>query len=1053
MSEENFTPLTPLQKLIAYFADRHLLTNLMFLVIFLAGAVAWKSLKKEEMPDVSFDFIRISASYPGASAEEVEHFVTKPIEEQVRGQDGVYRVTSNSSEGRSSVSVELEQNYPDKGQAIMDIRSAVLDAKLPDEVRDEPNVRVFKTSKMAIIDVCLYDSSRQLLDIPSRKRLQSYAHSLENQLLNLPEVNSVNRSGYLKEEIQIMLDPAKLRKYDIPFSTVMQEVRSSHVRQPAGSIEAPREPKVTLLSELDTEEKLGGVIVQGGFEGQAVRLREVADIVEGFEKNRAIIKVNGHEAVLLNVVKNSSYGILDAIRSVTRKARDFEENLNGSSIRLTLLDDESVDLKNRLTLIFINGGIGFILILLSLFLFLNLKSGFWVAMGLPFTFCFTLAGMTFLGYTINNVTLAAVILVMGMVVDDAIVVAENVTRLGARGMPPREAAVAGTATMFAPIVASIVTTCIAFVPLFFFEGRFGQMNKFIPPVIFLMLGASLVESLLILPGHMHLQVPLVGRLTSRLRGRKPQQKEHWFDKAEESYGRLLLPVLKFKWFVFLGFLLLMGFSFYLAKAKMKFVMFPREETREILITGETAPGSDRHRTARLSAQLEEVLKPYIGKEAIGFRTQIARSRRGGAVHENRFRMLVEIVPREKRAKSADALIEEWKKGAAPITDIKSLRFSKSRWGQSSGSPIEILVQEGSDAVRDKVAVLLTGRMRGNPALKNVEIEQPLRVPEYKITLNREKIKRLSISPSDISSTIRAALQGTILYSLTAGDEEIDVRFTTIDSAKNNIEKILDIPIGNRGDYLVPLRDIVSVHPVQTPNSVERQAGKRVTKVFADINPGSGRTPVEIAEHLESEVFPLLYKKYPTAALSFDGEVRDTRESKGEFLFAIILVLLLIYFILVLFFGSLLKPIFMMITIPFGAVGIILAFWLHGKLLFGFFAAVGALGLAGVVINDSIIMLSRLDREFDESKGRKDCARQIADVAKTRLRAVTLTTLTTVAGLFPTAYGLAGYDAMLAEMMLALSWGLIFGTLITLVLVPCVYAAAQDAKFLLRERFL
>ena len=1044
--------MSVLEKIIAYFVNRHLLSNLMFLFVFIAGIFAYQNIKKEEMPDVAFDFVRVSASYPGASAEQVEHFVTKPLEEQVRGLDGVYRVTSASGEGSSRVSVELEQNYPDKNQAIMDIRSAVLDAKLPDDIRDDPKVRVFKTSKKAIVDICVYDNSRHLLDLKSRKRLQEYAHSLENQLINLSQVNSVNKSGYLKEEIQIRVDPSKLRKFDIPFSTVMKEVKSNHIRQPAGNIEARREPKVTLLSELDTVDKLNALIVQGGFEGQAVKLKEVAGVFEGFEKNKSIIKVNGHEAIILNVVKNSSSGILEAINAVYKKIEAFKLNLKGTSIDVITLDDESFDLKNRLNLIIINGSIGFVLILILLFVFLNFKSGFWVALGLPFTIFFTLSGMVFLGYTINNVTLAAVILVMGMVVDDAIVVSENIARLGSKGMPINEAAIKGTAMVFSPIVASIITTCVAFTALFFFEGRFGQMNKFIPAVIFFMPGASLVESLIILPGHMHFEIPIIKKIVGKFRKTKKVIKPHWFEAVEDVYEKILMRLLRLKTFVFLGFIALALFSVYIAKSKMKFVMFPNEETREIVITGQADKKSDRYNTARLTTLVENIIKPYIGKEAIGFRTQIAKSRRGGAVRENRFRMTVEILPKEDREKSADDIIKEWKKGVSSLTEINNIRFSKSRWGHASGSPIEILVKENNDLLRKKVSSQVAEMMKNHMSLENVEIEEPLKVPEYKISLNRDKVKRLSINSSDISSTIRAALQGSILYTLTFGDEEIDVRFTTIETAKDDIEKILDIPIGNRGDYLVPLRDIVSVKSVDTPSTIERKEGKRITKIFADIKKESDKTPMDIAEYFEAEVFPQILGKYPTTFIDFEGEVRDTRESKGDFLFAMAFIILIMYFILVLFFGSLIKPLFIMVTIPFGLMGIIIAFWFHGKVLFGFFAAIGALGLSGVVINDSIIMLNKLDREYDDSKSKKESIFQISSIAKTRLRAVTLTTLTTCAGLFPTAYGIAGYDAMLAEMMLALAWGLIFGTLITLIIIPCIYGAGKDFNFIF-ERIL
>ena len=1037
-----------LEKLIAYFAKRHLLTNLILIVVLIGGIFAWKNTSKEEMPDIEFDHAHVTASYPGASAEEVEHFVTKPLEEQVRGIDGVYRITSTSSDGGTNITVEFEQDYPNLDEALMEVRSAALDADLPDDVIDDPEVHVWKTTKMAIIDIALIDTQRHLLDTKSRKRLQQYAYTLEQQLLNLPEINSIERSGYLQEEIQIRVRPEKLREFNIPFNVVMGEVKNNHVRQPAGNIETKNEPKVTLLSELDTVDKLEDLIIQGGFEGQFVRLKEVADINRGFEKNKSIIKVNGHEGIMLRVVKNSSYGILEALEAVKKQIKNFQKNsLKGTGIELATLDDESVDLKNRLSLVVTNGSIGFILILIMLFVFLNVRSGIWVAMGIPFTLCFSMICMSVMGYTINNITLAAVIIVLGMIVDDAIVVSENITRLRSEGMSSEQAAIKGTAFVFTPIVASILTTCIAFVPLFFFRARFGQMLVYIPPVIFCMLGASLFESLMILPGHMHLDFPIFSKLLSRFRKKIPkEEKVHWFNKVEDSYGNILNKILPFKLFIFIAFILLLIFSGYIVKTKMKYVMFPHEETREIRLTGEAHPEADRYDTAELTKQVEDIIAPYLGKEVIGFSTRIARSRWGRASEENEFRMRVEILPKEKRKKSADQLIKEWEKKFIDIKDLKEIKAVKSRWGHASGSPIELIVQENDNEIRDKITEQLAQSMKQHPALENVEIERPLQNSEYKISLDREKIKSLSINSGDVASTLRAALEGTVIYELLQGDEEIDVRFTIVEEAKVDIEKILDIPVENTGNYLVSLRDIVDVKKTFTPNSIDRKNAKRTTTVFSDIKGGSGLTPVEIAEYLENREFPKILSKYPTALLSFEGEVKDTRESKGDFTNAIIMAILLIYIVLVLLLNSLTRPIIIMLAIPFGIVGVVLAFWLHGKVLFGFFAAIGTIGLAGVVVNDSIIMLVKLEKKYDKTRVKKVSDEQISSIAKTRLKAVILTTLTTVAGLLPTTYGFTGYDAMLAEMMLALTWGLLFGTLITLILVPCAYSFSKDLEY-------
>jgi multidrug efflux pump subunit AcrB len=266
----------------------------------------------------------------------------------------------------------------------------------------------------------------------------------------------------------------------------------------------------------------------------------------------------------------------------------------------------------------------------------------------------------------------------------------------------------------------------------------------------------------------------------------------------------------------------------------------------------------------------------------------------------------------------------------------------------------------------------------------------------------------------------------------------------VDEAKNDMEKVLALPVENRNNYLVPLRSVVTMEERVSATSIMREDLKRTSLVYADLDEDDYRTPLDIAAHLETEVFPGLLKAFPTTRLSFGGEIQDTREATRDFRNAVGLVLVLIYLILAVLFESLWKPVVIMLAIPFGFAGIALAFYLHGKVIFGFYAVIGALGLAGVVVNDAIIMLVKLG-EFDPARPRGEICGQVARIAQTRLRAVMLTTLTTVAGVLPTAYGWAGYDAMLAEMMLALTWGMIFGTLITLVLIPTVFSLEQHAR--------
>ena len=1033
-------------RFIEFFVNRHLLTNMLFVAVIIGGLFSWQEIKKEERPDITYDFVRVSASYPGATAEEVEHFVTRELEEELKSVDGIHRIYSSVSRGSTTISIELEKDLTNKNEVITEIRNAALNTPLPSEVRDKPSVRVFKSSKKAIIDIALIHTKAHLLTNKQRQEIQRYATALELQLTNLPEINSINRSGYLQEELQINVDPQKLVQYQIPLSQVIKEIKNNHIRQPAGHIEVKDEPSVTINAQLDTVEKLNQLYIQAGFQGKAIDLQSIAEVRTDFRREKRITKVNGHESIMFNVVKNGSYGILESLESVKKVVDDFAtNNLRHSDIQLVVLDDESFEVRNRLSIISTNGAIGFILILLTLFLFLNKRAGIWVALGIPFTVCLTLIFTMTMGYTINNVTLAAVIIVMGIVVDDAIVVAENIGRFRSQGYSSQDAAVRGTTQVFMPVLASIITTCVAFIPLFYFSGRFGAFVSFIPPIVFLMLFASLLESLVILPGHLHIQVPLL--LQHKQNKTLDKVKPHWFDRTEERYSKLLIRLLNYKYIIFAIFISLLLGSIFIAKQTMSFVLFPHSETREIVLHGNADKKSNRYETAMISKEIEKLITPYIGKEVIGFRTEIARSRHGGVAKENSFRMIIEIVPKEERERSADDLVSLWKPQADKVKGLKKLIIQKSRYGQSSGSAINVLIQENDDVLRNKAADAVLAAMKNHPDLNNAEIDQPLMLPEYKIDMQREKIKRLSISPVDIATTFRASLEGNILYELPKGNEHIDVRLSVIQSAKKDIETILKIPVENQSNYLAPLGDVVNITKTTSPTSINRRDTRRATDVYADLKKDSLKTPLQIAADLENGVFQNVVSKQPSTSLNFDGEVADTRDSRNDLRNAIVMVVFLIFAILVILFNSITRPLMIMLAIPFGMVGVILAFWLHGQTLFGFFAAIGALGMAGVVINDSIIMLTKLDHEYDLQTGNEVNNRneRIARIASTRLKAVILTTLTTVVGVLPTAYGIAGYDSMLAEMMLAMAWGLLFGSIITLLLIPCMYSFVQDMQ--------
>ncbi len=1020
--------------LISFFAGRHLLANMIFIGVILLGAFIWQTIGKEELPEFESSRVRVSASYPGAPAEDVELFVTKPIEDELKGVVGIEDVISSSSLGSCTLNIILDENYPDKKEVVQNIQDAVLRAKLPSEVRDLPTIRHFKSAEKAILDIGIYHKDVSRLDTKMRTQLQQFVLSLENQLMALKEISSVSRSHYRKPELQILVDPKKILAKQISLSQIKSQIEENHVRTPVGSLLDRGESRITALNELETVATFNDLVLRGNYDGYGVKLSDItADIRNGFERTNSIMKINGHEGVFLEVKKTVSTDILTAHKTVVDFIKKFKAANKEAPISIVMMDDESYAVRNRISLITYNALIGFVLIALVLFLFLEAKAGFWVAMGIPFSVGFTLISASLLGYTVNNMTLAGIIIVLGIVVDDAIIIAENISRHREEGMNRQRASVFGTSEVVKPIVASVVTTCVAFVPLIFFEGFFGKLVYYIPFIVILMLLGSLFESIFILPSHMAGRTLLLESV---------QEKEHWFHRVEASYRRFLGTIFKFRWSVIFFFLALLLGAMLLFKYQMKFVMFPREESTEAFIKVTTEKGMTREETAKIVEPLENYLASDQAN-IVGVRSSIGLSRRGGEVHENEASILVEVYPADERDLSLKKLIKRWEDYSNTLSGFASIKFQTGRWGHDSGNAIEVQIQENDDQKRKEIAEFLRSKMSEMKELIDVEVEEPLMKKEFLLQLDQESLVRHDVSAARITNVLRTFVEGSILYSLNKGEEEVDVRLSVPEEAKNNLDELLNLRVDNSSGSLIYLRKVVKIKEIVRPINIGRTNYKRTSMVYANMSPTADSTPLLAADKIEQVLFPQVYAHYPSSILSFTGEVKDTREGQGEFSNSIIIVIISIYLILAIMFNSLSRPFFVLSIVPFGVAGAVYVLFLHGMSVYGFFAAVGALGMVGVVVNDAIVMIDKIDRCIEQNDDHP--WETIARVAATRLRPVLLTTLTTVIGILPTAYGLAGYDSMLAEMMITMGWGLAFGTFITLILIPTIYTFAGSAK--------
>ena len=1035
------------EKIVGYFAGNHLLANLLLISILVGGIAALGFTHKEARPNLQFDDMRILTTFPGSTPQTAEQLIARPLEDTLRSIPGIEEVNSNCYTGACSTVVYLQPGYPDKAQVKSDVRNALLSVSFPTEVtelRNNPKVSEHSTANIPLIDIGLYYKDKKYLNVDSRTVLQSLALALENEITSMGEVSEVTRKGYKNAEIHVTIDPSRLKYNEISFNEIVSAIRRNSVLYPAGNIRTKDEVRVSLDSELTGVEDIKNLIIQGSFSGSNfIRLRHLARVERAFQENREIFKVNGRQGIVLSLIKSQAHDILDARREVFKVIERYRNSVfKDQGIEVVYIDDESRNIRNRLSIITTNGIIGFILIMIVLFVFLDFRSGFWVGVGIPFTLAFTAICIPLFGYTINSLTLAGIIIVMGMVVDDAIIIAENVNRQ--TGSSEIDNSIKGASYMMLPITASAITTVIAFTPLFFIPGRVGMFVEILPVIIMFMLTASLFESLFILPGHLAWSAPGFLKFLTK----KREGAGHWFHRVENIYEKVLIRILQYRFITLLFFISLLGIVITLSATQFKFILFPREEATEFFIRGQTPFGTDREKTAHLVEQVEDILQEYLiaegGNEVMSYMTSIARGRRGSVANENQFMITLEIPHRHHRLRSSVEMIDEWKGKFKKLDNIEISDISPRRYGSSSGSPIELLVQSNNDKTRHGAVKMAQEKLSEIPELTHVERDNDVLNIEYRLKFKRDSLTRLSVDPEKVGPTLRSILEGVVATRFYEGDEEIEIRVMSDARSASGIQNVLNVPVENRASYLVPLRQVVQVERVKAASVVTRKNYQRTEILFADIKEGEQITPLEIADRVESEIFPQIRSRYPGVRLAFAGEIEESRETGSQMKYVYIAVVGLVFIVLALLFRSVSKPFVIMLVIPFGIIGVMLTLFLHGKMIYGFFTIIGALGLTGVVVNDSIVMVNKLEKERD--KFSSDKFRFIASIAKTRLRAIILTTLTTAAGMFPTAYGIGGYDSFLSDMMLVMAWGLVFASMVTLVLIPVVYS------FLMKEKF-
>ncbi|MGY8895923.1 MAG: efflux RND transporter permease subunit [Gammaproteobacteria bacterium] len=973
------------------------------------GLVSLNNIQRDQFPDVDFEIMTIVTSYPGASPEDVEQNITNVIEDELSSVTGIDKFTSTSRAGVSSIVITFSQDVSDLSEIKQEVRNVVNRIKsLPEEVVDLPRVIDRKTSRKSIIKISL--SSDEIDYAELRGMVDSIAQSIES----IEGVSEVTKDGYLDKEIQIHIDPEKLYQYELSLPQVMSAITQRNQRYTVGSNHNDKNEKtIVVLSKFDAATDVSEVIVKSTFEGLIVRLKDIAVIKSGNVEEKSIVRVNGKKGFILRVKKQAQADVITTVDLV----KAYMEKTGGkynNQLDIFYSSDLSKYVRNRLDIVTNNGLIGLLLVLVVLGAFLSFKTAFWVAVSLPVSLLGTVALLGATGETINLISLAAMILVLGIVVDDSIIVAESIYHYKQTGEDNFKSASHGFKRVIMPVVTTILTTILAFSSMFLMGGMMGKFVYVIPLVIIFALILSFLEVSLALPAH--------------LAGSNEKKKEHyWFEYFENKFEVFLSKILNFHYLVIGIFSITLVISIYFASTQMKFTLFPAVGVDTINTRMTMNTGSSLSNTEAKAKQVEELIYRIVGDDLVSVTTDV------GKYFTHKAKMTIELLPASERDKSSKEILKSLKASANEIDQVEKLKFSVRRPGPPQGEDVEInlISQAGSENLQ--AANKLEQVLLNIPGVDNVNRDDEPGKDRIEVKLDFEKMARLDIDFSTVNRYLRAAFTGIDVTNIREGQNDVNFRLYLGDLEKSEVF-IKSLKVVNKKGRVIPLVNFSSIRQIVGEPDFNHYNGLRSIMLSASVNDEKTST----SEVMKEALLQLdLDKNFPSVRAISEGGAKETAKSMDGFKQAFLMAIVGIFLLLVLLFNSYSQPLIILSAIPFSVIGVIWAFFLHGEAL-SFFAILGVLALVGVIVNDSLVLVSHLNYLKDKSLEKLTIHQWIVKGVKDRLRAVVLTSLTTLAGILPLAYGLGGTDYLLQPMALALGYGLLFGTLMTLILLPCLY---------------
>lgn len=1041
-----------MRKLIAYFIKHSVAVNVLVIAFLIFGGVGAYKLNSSYFPLVDSKNISINVTYPGASPQEVEEGIILKIEDNLKGLNGVDRVTSTSRENSGNINVEIE-----KGKNIdfmlLEVKNAV-DRVPTFPVGMEPLI----VSKLeALRPTITFSISGNNIPLATLKQI---GRQVENDLRGIDGISQIQITGYPEEEIEIAINETTLLAYNLSFAEVSQAVNESSLITTGGTIKTSTEEYlIRANSRSYYADELSNLIVKSDASGRIIRLKDIAEVQDKFSETPNANYFNGNLSINVTITSTNTEDLITSADKAKEYINDFNQKYD--NVEINIIRDLSITLVERTNLLTENAIIGMILVLMFLSLFLNTRLAFWVAFGLPIAFLgmFMLAG--YFNVTINVLSLFGMIIVIGILVDDGIVIAENIYQHYEKGKTPEQAAIDGVMEVLPAIVSAILTTILAFAIFLFLDGGIGDFFGEVSVVVILTLVVSLVEALIILPAHLAHSKALRKQNNTPKSGlagafQKIFSKLRYINKLGDAIMRwlrdtLYSPSLRFalqhKFFtfsIFVVFLILTYGSF--GGGIIRGAFFPQIASDQVRISLNMPNGTNEKVTDSIISLIEQraievtdqISEEYFGSD--GEKQLVKNIIKNLGPGSSSASLSINLLEGEERPNEITSRLvtNRIQERVGLIFGVESLVFGSG--GNFGGSPVSISFLGNNITELKAVKTALKERLENNVLLKDVTDNDPAGIKEIRIKLN-ETAYALGLNLRTVMTQVRAGFFGSQAQRFQRGQDEIRVWIRYNRENRSSIKSLdnmrILIPNGDR----VPLKEIASYEIARGDVAINHLEGRREIQVSADIKDPKKTSSTDIMDEIENEIMPEILAKYPTVTPSFEGQNREFSKLNDSLKPVGLIVLLLIYIVIAFTFRSYSQPLLLLFLIPLSLPAVAWGHWIHDFPV-NILSMLGIIALIGIMVNDGLVLIGKFNNNLREGMAYDNA---LYEAGRARFRAIFLTSITTVAGLAPLIFEESRQAQFLIPMAISIAYGIGFATVLTLIVLPIFLAFSNSVK--------